>query len=101
MKRPTQWENYLYLVEFAYNNGYQASGKMSPFEILYGRKCNTPVSWDNPVDRVLIGPELLQEMEQTIREVQKNLKVAQERQKCYADLKRKHKEFCLGDHVYL
>ena len=74
---------------------------MSLFEILYGKKCNTPVSWDNPVDHVLIGPELLQEMEQTVHEVQKNLKVAQDREKCYAYLKRKHKDFCVGDHVYL
>ena len=87
MKRPTRWENYLHLVEFAYNNGYQASAKMSPFEVLYRKKCNTPVSWDNPVDRVLIRPELLQEMEQTVCEVQKNLKAAQDRQKCYANLK--------------
>ena len=101
MKRPTKWEDYLHLVEFAYNNGYQASAKMSPFEILYGKKCNTPVSWDNPVDRVLIGPELLQEMERTVCEVQKSLKAAQDRQKSYADCKRKHKEFCVGDHVYL
>ena len=54
MKRPTKWENYLHLVEFTYNNGYQASAKMSPFEILYGKKCNTFVSWDNPLDHVLI-----------------------------------------------
>ena len=53
------------------------------------------------MDRLLIGPELLQEMEQTVREVQKNLKVAQEWQKHYANKKRKHKEYCVGDHVYL
>ena len=99
MKRHTQWENYLRLVEFAYNNVCQASAKMSPFEILYGRKCNTPVSWDNPVDCVLIGPELLQEMEQIVCEVQRNLKAAQERQNHYTDLKRKHKEYCVGDHM--
>jgi hypothetical protein len=59
MDKPTQWEKYLPLVEFAYNNGYQASIMMSPFEALYGRKCNTPVSWDNPADRVVVGPDLL------------------------------------------
>ena len=53
------------------------------------------------MDRVLIGPELLQEMEKIVHEVQKNLKAAQDRQKCYVDLKRKHKEFCVGDHMYL
>ena len=78
MKRTTKWEDYLHLVEFAYYNGYQASAKMRPFEILYGNKCNTPVSWDNLVDRVLIGPELLQEMERTVYEVQKSLKADQD-----------------------
>jgi hypothetical protein len=56
MDKPLKWEDYLHLVEFAYNNGYQALLKMSPFESLYGRKCNTPVSWDNPDDRAVIGP---------------------------------------------
>ena len=44
-----KWEDYLHLVEFAYNNNYQASARFSPFKILYGRKCNTPISWNNPV----------------------------------------------------
>ena len=55
MDRPTKWEDYLYLVEFAYNNGYHASLKMSPFEALYGKKCNTPISCANPIDIVIIG----------------------------------------------
>jgi hypothetical protein len=38
MDKPSKWEDYLHLVEFYYNNGYQASLKMSPFEALYGRK---------------------------------------------------------------
>jgi len=46
-------EDYIHLVEFVYNNGYQASLKMSPFETLYGRMCNTPVSWDNQTNRVV------------------------------------------------
>ena len=56
---PTKWEDYLHLVEFAYNNGYEESAKMSPFEILCGGKCTTPVSWDSLVDRLMIGPEML------------------------------------------
>ena len=76
MERPTKWEDYLHLVDFAYNNGYPASSKMSPFEILYGRKCTTPVSWDGPVDCLMVGPEMLQDMEMTDQEVQKNFKVA-------------------------
>jgi hypothetical protein len=63
MDKPSRWEDYLHLVEFAYNNGYHASLKMSPFEELYGRKCNTPVSRDNPADRAVVGLELLKEME--------------------------------------
>jgi len=64
MDRPSKWEDYLYLVEFTYNKGYHASLKMSPFETLHGRKCKTPVSWDNPIDKVIIGPEMLKDMEE-------------------------------------
>ena len=56
---PKKWEDYLHLVEFAYNNHYQALAKLSPFEILYGRKCNTPIIWSNPIDRLMLGPDLL------------------------------------------
>jgi hypothetical protein len=49
------------LVEFSYNNGYQASLKISLFEALYGRKCNTRVRWENLAYRELIGPEFLKE----------------------------------------
>jgi len=83
----------LHLVEFSYNNHYYASAKLSPFEILYGRKCNTPISWSNPVDRVLLGPELLKEMELTVKQVQSNLKIVQDRKKNNADLNRTRREF--------
>ena len=63
---PKKWEDYLHLVEFAYNNHYQASAKLSPFEILYGRKCNTPISWSNLVDRLILGHDMLKEMELTV-----------------------------------
>ena len=49
---PKKWEEYMHLVKFAYNNHYQASAKLSPFEILYGRKCNTPITWSNLVDKI-------------------------------------------------
>jgi hypothetical protein len=54
-----KWEDYLPLVEFAYSNGYQASLKMSPFKVVYGRPCNTLVSWSNPVNRISFGPNML------------------------------------------
>jgi hypothetical protein len=72
MDKPSKWEDYLHLVEFAYNNGYQASLKLSPFEALYGRKCNTPVIWDNLVDRGVVGPDLLREMEEQMIKIKKN-----------------------------
>jgi len=83
----------LHLVEFAYNNHYHASAKLGSFEILYGRKCNTPISWSNPLDRVMLGLELLKEMEITVKQVQSNLKIAQDRQKNNADLNKTQKGF--------
>ena len=62
MDKPSKWEYYLHLVEFSYNNGYQASLKMIPFEALYGRICSTPMSWENPTDIVVLGPKLLKDM---------------------------------------
>ena len=93
MEKPGKWEDYLHLVEFAYNNNFQASAGMSPFEILYGCKCNTPISWRILVDRLMLGPNLLKDTELTVKQVHQNLKVAQDRKKSYADLKRTPREF--------
>jgi hypothetical protein len=101
MDKPSKWKDYLHLVEFAYNNGYQTSLKMNPFEALYGRGCNTPVIWDNPADREVIGPDLLREMEEQMLKTKQILKAAQDRQKNYADKGRTHKKFKVGDHVFL
>jgi hypothetical protein len=84
MDKPSKWEDYLHLVEFSYNNGYQASLRMSPFKALYCRKCNTPVNWDNPIGRVVLGTELLKDMEDQVLKIKKNLKLAQDRKKFYA-----------------
>jgi hypothetical protein len=101
MYKPSKWEDYLHLVEFAYNNGYQASLKMSPFEALYVKKCNTPVRWDNLAYRAVVGPELLREMEEKMLKIKHNLKDSQDRKKIYADKGRTHREFKVGDHVFL
>ena len=69
MDKPSKWGDYLHLVEFAYNNGYQTSLKMSRFGALYGRRCNTPVSWENPTNRAVVGPELLKEMEEKMLKI--------------------------------
>jgi hypothetical protein len=79
MDKPSRWEEYLHLVEFSYNNGYQASLKMNTFESLYGRRCNTLVSWDYPADGAIIGLDILKEMEEKMVKIKKNLKVAHDR----------------------
>jgi hypothetical protein len=76
MDKPSRWEDFVHLVEFTYNNGYDALLKMSPFEALYGRKCNTPMRWDNPADRVVVGLEFLKEMEDQMIKIKYNLKVS-------------------------
>jgi hypothetical protein len=101
MDKPSKWKDYLHLVEFSYNNGYQASLKMSPFEALYGRKCNTPIRWDNLADRAVIGLELLREMEEKMLKIKHNLRASQDKKKIYADKGITHREFKVGDHVFL
>jgi hypothetical protein len=83
-------------VEFSYNNGYQESLKMSHFEAFYRRQCNITISWNNPVDRVTIEPDMLKEMEHQVIQIRQNLKIAHDRQKSYADLKRTPREFKAG-----
>ena len=67
MDKPSKWEDYLHLVEFAYNNNFQVSAGMSPLEILYGHKCNTPISWSIPVDRLILRLDLLEYMELIVK----------------------------------
>ena len=79
MNNPTKWEDYLHLAVFAYNNGYQNFAKMIPFEVLYGWKCRTPVTWDIPVDQLMLWPNLLMDLEQLVTNlVQVNIKEAQD-----------------------
>jgi hypothetical protein len=101
MHQPKKWEDYLPLVEFAYNNGYQESLKMRPSEALYGRQCKIPIRWSNPVYIITIRPNMLKEMEQQVIQIKQNLKIAQDREKSYTNRKRTPTEFKTGDHVYL
>jgi hypothetical protein len=93
--------DYLHLVDFSYNNGYQSSLNMSPFEALYDQKCNTLVSWDNPANCAVVGPDLLQEMEEKMVKIRRNLKDSQDRKKICTVKVRTHREFKFGDHVFL
>ena len=101
MHQQRKWEEYLPLVEFTYKNCYHESLRMSHFEALYGRRCNTPIRWSDPVNLLLVGPDMLIDMEQEIQIVWKNLKAAWDRQKIYADQQWVFKEFQVGEHAYL
>jgi hypothetical protein len=95
------WDKCLSLAEFLYNNSYQSSLKMAPFEALYGRRCRTPLNWSQAGEREIFGPDLVLEAEEKVRVIKKNLEAAQARQKSYYDKRRKPLQFEVGDHVYL
>jgi hypothetical protein len=95
------WDEWLPLAEFSYNNSYQESIKMAPFEALYGRRCRTPLNWSEPGERWFFGVDLVKQTEEKVRQIQNNLKVAQSRQKSYADKRRRPLVFQVGDYVYL
>nr|GEY87670.1 reverse transcriptase domain-containing protein [Tanacetum cinerariifolium] len=87
------WVNHLPLVEFSYNNIYHASIKAAPFEALYGRKCRSPVCWNEVGEFHLTGPEIVQETTKKIVQIKQRIQAARDRQKSYAYLKRKPMEF--------
>ncbi|GJZ44822.1 hypothetical protein Tco_0592418 [Tanacetum coccineum] len=95
------WERHLPLVEFSYNNSYHASIKTTPFEALYGRKCRSPVCWAKVGDVQLTGPEIIHETTEKIVKIRQRLQAARDRQRSYANVKRKPLEFQVGDRVML
>jgi hypothetical protein len=101
IKHGRSWDKSFPYAEFSYNNSYQASLKMAPFEALYGRKCRTPLYWNQTGESQVFGPEILQEAEKQVQIIGENLKTAQSRQKSYADNRRRELLFEVGDFVYL
>ncbi|GJV14999.1 putative reverse transcriptase domain-containing protein [Tanacetum coccineum] len=95
------WEKHLPLVEFSYNNSYHASIKAAPFEALYGRKCRSPVCWAEVGDVQLTGPEIIHETTKKIVQIRQRLQAARDRQRSYANIRRKPLEFQVGDRVML
>nr|GFC72705.1 putative nucleotidyltransferase, ribonuclease H [Tanacetum cinerariifolium] len=85
------WDDYICLVEFAYNNSWHASIKCAPFEMLYGRKCRAPICWDQVGERVIEGPEMIEVTNEKVSVAKEKLKEARTRQK----------KFQPGDHVFL
>ncbi|GJY04837.1 putative reverse transcriptase domain-containing protein, partial [Tanacetum coccineum] len=95
------WDVHLSLVEFLYNNSYHSSVRCAPFEALYGRKCHSAIMWAEVREGQLIGPELVQETTEKILQIKDRLQATRDRQKSYADKRRKPIEFSLGDFVLL
>jgi hypothetical protein len=98
---PQKWDECVPLAEFSYNNSYQESIKMAPFEALYGRRCRTPLNWSEPGERYFFRPDIVKETEEKVQRIIYNLKKAQARQKSYADKRRQPLYFLVGDYVYL
>ncbi|XP_063938038.1 uncharacterized protein LOC135147914 [Daucus carota subsp. sativus] len=95
------WDEHLPLVEFSYNNSYHSSIGMPPYEALYGRKCRSPIYWEEVGERKILGPELVQQTKEAVEIIQKRLRVAQERQIKYADPSRRDINFEEGELVLL
>ncbi|KAJ9541670.1 hypothetical protein OSB04_028176 [Centaurea solstitialis] len=95
------WDTYLPLAEFSYNNSFHASIGMPPYEMLYGRRCRTPICWGEVGQRELGSTEIVQKTTESIEMIRERLRTAQSRQKSYADRRRSDLEFQVGDKVLL
>ncbi|KAK6142624.1 hypothetical protein DH2020_022972 [Rehmannia glutinosa] len=74
---------------------------MAPYEALYGRKCRSPIYWDEVGEKKVLGPELVEQMVKVIEKVRDRIKIAQDRHKSYADQRRKDLQFETGEKVFL
>ena len=95
------WEEHLPLVEFAYNNSYQARIQMAPYEALYGRPCRSPICLTEVGESSITGPDLIRDTSEKVSLIRQHLLMAQSRKKSYADVQRRPLEFEVGDHVFL
>ena len=106
------WSKYLPLVEFAYNNSYQETIGMAPYEALYGRKCQSPIHWHEAGERKFMlkgikegdlhtGPDIVAETSEAIEKIRQRMQAAQSRQKSYANTRRRPLEFEIGEKVFL
>nr|GEV85081.1 reverse transcriptase domain-containing protein [Tanacetum cinerariifolium] len=95
------WDRHLPLIEFSYNNSYHASIKAAPFEAPYERKCRSPVCWAEVGDIQLTGPEIIHETTEKIVQICQHLQAARDRQRSYANIKRKPLEFQVGDRLHV
>jgi hypothetical protein len=84
MEYSGSWDKNLLWVEFSYNNSYQDSLKMAPFEVLYGCRCHTPLNWIEPGEKMIFGPDLVEEAETIVSHIQDNLRTMKSHQESYA-----------------
>ncbi|GJT37304.1 putative reverse transcriptase domain-containing protein [Tanacetum coccineum] len=94
-------DKHLPLIEFSYNNSYHTSIKAAPFEALYGCKFRSPICWAKVGDAQLTGPEIIRETTEKIIQIKHRLQASCDRQRGYADKRRKPLEFQVGDKVML
>ena len=95
------WNRYIPLMEFSYNNSFQSSIGMAPYEALYGRKCRTPMCWTKLNEHKVIGPDIVKYTEEKVQVIRKRLKATSDRKKSYADLKMRDIAYEVGDKVFL
>ena len=95
------WEEHIPLVEFAYNNSYQASIQMAPYEALYGRPFRSPICWTKVGESSITCSDLIRDTSENVSLIRQRLLTAQSRQKSYSDIRRRPQEFEVGNHVFL
>ena len=98
------WDQYLVLIEFAYNNSYQKTIEMAPYEALYGRKCQTPLYWNEVGENKIIAVEnvpWIEDAYEKVKVIRQRIQTAQSRQKSYSDNRMRDLEFSVGDQVFL
>ena len=95
------WDGHIPLVEFVYNNSFQSSIGMAPYEALYGRKCRTPLCWTELSEKMIISLDLIQETEEKVKMIRERLKVVTDRQKSYVDMRRKDIRYEINEKVFL
>jgi hypothetical protein len=101
MENTGSWDKNLPWAEFSYNISYQESLKMAPIEVLYGRRCHTPLNWIESGEKVIFHLDIINEAEAMVRRIQDNLRVVKSCKVSYANKRHRPLEFAIGDHLYL
>ncbi|XP_070034812.1 uncharacterized protein [Nicotiana tomentosiformis] len=98
-----KWERYHYGIhaKFSYNNSYQSSIQIAPYEALYERRCHSPIGWFEPGEARLLGTELVRDALDKVKLIQERLRTSQSMQKSYVDIKARDVEFMVGKKVLL